>query len=180
MLTVDDLRVVMKELYKARANWNNIGVLLGVSVGTLDAIKKQYSDPSNCLRETLTAWLKSSTPNKWTNVVHALNVVGEAKLATDLERKYCSSKPVSSMSVPAQQTTTTQSLAIATTPSPQYSVLPSSPTLDCPEMPSHEMRETTQTDTVTTPPHHTVQEEHTGMLSGNEQTCYCMAMGVKH
>ena len=160
VLSVDDLRVVMKELNDVRAKWNNIGVQLGVSVGTLDAIEKQYSDPSDCLRETLTAWLKSSTPNKWTNVVDALNVVGEAKLATDLECKYCSPKPVSS--VPAQRTTTTQSLAIATTPSTQYSVLPPSPTLDCPEVPA-----TTQPVTVTTPAHHTVQHEHTGMLISN-------------
>ena len=88
-LNVDDLRVLMKELNDVRAKWNNIGVHLGVSVGTLDAIKKQYSDPSDCLRETLTAWLKSSTPG-WTNVVDALNIVGEARLATELEHTYCS------------------------------------------------------------------------------------------
>ena len=89
VLTVDDLRVVMKELNDVRAKWNNIGVQLGVSVGTLDAIKKQYSDPSDCLRETLTAWLKSSTPG-WTNIVDALKVVGEARLAAELEHTYCS------------------------------------------------------------------------------------------
>ena len=152
VLSVADLRVVMKELNDVRAKWYNIGVQLGVGVGTLKATEKQYSDPSDCLRETLTAWLKSSTPNKWTNVVDALNIVGEAKLATDLECKYCSSKPVSS--VPAQRTTTTQPLAIATTPSTQYSVLPPSLTLDCP---SPEVPATTQPATVTTPPHHPPQ-----------------------
>ena len=90
VLSVDDLRVVMKELNNVRAKWNNIGVQLGVSVGTLDAIKKQYSDPSDCLRETLTAWLKSSACNKWADVVDALNVVGEARLAAELEHTYCS------------------------------------------------------------------------------------------
>ena len=148
VLSVDDLGVVMKELNDVRAKWNNIGVQLGVSVGTLDAIMKQYSDPSDCLRETLTAWLKSSIPNKWINVVDALNVVGEAKLATDLERKYCSPKPVSS--VPAQRTTTAQPLAIATTPCPPS--LPPSRTLDCPT-PSPEVPATTQPVTVNTPPH---------------------------
>ena len=156
VLSVDDLRVVMKELNAVRAKWNNIGVQLGVSVGTLDAIREKYSDPSDCLRETLTAWLKSSIPNEWMNVVDALNVVGEAKLAAELEHKYCSSKPVSSMSVPAQRITTTQPLAIATTPSPQYSVLPPSPTPDCP-IPSHEVPATTQPASVTTLPHHPPQ-----------------------
>ena len=88
-LTVDDLRVLMKELKDVRAEWYNIGVQLGVSVGTLDAIEKQYSDPSDCLRKTLTTWLKSSTPG-WTNVVDALNIVGEARLAAKLEHTYCS------------------------------------------------------------------------------------------
>ena len=87
-LTVDDLRVLMKELKDVRAEWYNIGVQLGVSIGTLDAIEKQYSDPSDCLRKTLTTWLKSSTPG-WTYVVDALNIVGEARLAADLEHKYC-------------------------------------------------------------------------------------------
>ena len=90
MLSVDDLHLLMKELNDVRAKWNNIGVQLGVSVGTLDAIRETYSDPSNCLREALTAWLKSSLPNKWTNVVDALNVVGEARLAAELEHKYYS------------------------------------------------------------------------------------------
>ena len=159
VLSVDDLRVVMKELNDVRAKWNNIGVQLGMSVGTLDAIREKYSDPSDCLRETLTAWLKSSIPNEWTNVVDALNVVGEAKLAAELEHKYCSSKPVSS--VPAQETTTTQPLV--TTPSPQCSVLPPSSTLGCP-IPSHEMPATTQPATVTTPPHHSPQVTQYSLL----------------
>ena len=88
-LNVDDLRVLMKELIDVCAKWYNIGVQLGVSVGTLDAIEKQYSDPSDCLRKTPTTWLKSSTPG-WTKVVDALNIVGEARLATELEHTYCS------------------------------------------------------------------------------------------
>ena len=81
----------MKELHGVRAKWHNIGVQLGVSVGTLKAIEKQYSDPTDCLRESLTTWLKSSTP-MWTNIVDALNVVGEVTLAADLEHKYCSTQ----------------------------------------------------------------------------------------
>ena len=104
-LTVDDLRALMKELKDVRAKWYNIGVQLGVSVGTLDAIEKQYSDPSDCLTKTLTAWLKNcSPPLTWTNIVGALSVVSEATLAADLEHKYCSSRPAPPISVTSQLT----------------------------------------------------------------------------
>ena len=93
VLSVDDLRVVMKELNDVRAKWYNIGVHLGVSVGALDAIEKQYSDPTDCLRRTITTWLKSSTPT-WNNIVDALNVVDEVRLATDLQHTYCSTQDI--------------------------------------------------------------------------------------
>ena len=68
---------------------------LHVSVGTLDAIKEQYDDPSRCLKETLKTWLKTcpSLP-KWKNIVDALRsiTVGEVRLAADLEQKYCSTQ----------------------------------------------------------------------------------------
>ena len=82
--------MLTKELHNVRAKWYNIGVQLGVSVGTLKAIEKQYlNDLIDCLRETLTMLLISSTPT-WTNIVYALNVVGEVRLAADLQYKYCS------------------------------------------------------------------------------------------
>ena len=42
-----------------RAKWYDIGMQLQVNIGTLKAIEKWYSDPSDCLREILTTWLKS-------------------------------------------------------------------------------------------------------------------------
>ena len=152
-LSEKDLLNVMEELADVRAKWYNIGLGLGQSVGTLNSIETEHSNTSDSLRTTLMKWLNAySPPPTWSKVVEALRTktVDEARLAAHLERKYCSPKPVSS--VPAQRTTTTQPLAIATTPSPQYSVLPPSPTLDCPEVPA-----TTQPATVTTPPHHPPQ-----------------------
>ena len=94
-LIVNDLPVVMEELNDARAKWYDIGLQLRMSVGTLDAIKEQYDDPSPCLRETLKTWLKTcpSLPT-WKNIVDALrcSTVGEVRLATDLEQKYCSTQ----------------------------------------------------------------------------------------
>ena len=121
-LTVDDLRVLMKELNNVRAKWYNIGVQLGVSVGALDAIEKQYSDPTDCLRRTLTIWLKSSTP-MWSNIVDALSVVGEVRLATDLQHKYCSTQDIAAThqyAPPVPAVSPTQ--AHRTTPAPQSTV----------------------------------------------------------
>ena len=106
-LTVDDLHALMEELNDVRAKWYNIGVQLGVSVGTLDAIEKQYSDPSDCLRKTITTWLQTRVPPPtWTNIVQALrsSVVDEARLAADLEQKYCPSRPAPPIPVTSQLT----------------------------------------------------------------------------
>ena len=75
-----------------RAKWYNIGLQLSVSVGTLDAIRQQYRDPSECLRETLTTWLRSYP--LWTNIIDALksSIVCETQIATNLEYKYCSTR----------------------------------------------------------------------------------------
>lgn len=156
-LSVDDLPVVREELNKVRAKWYDVGMQLGVSVDTLNAIRKQHlNDPSDCLREILTTWLKAyHPPPTWDKLLKVLKTktVDEAMLAADLECKYCLSKPVSPTSVPASLTTPNLStpFAIATMPS-------SSHTIDCPtsspEMPAQPL----------TPPHHPALEERTGML----------------
>ena len=97
-LSVNDLHVVMEELNDARAKWDDIGLQLRMSVGALDAIKEQYDDPSHCLKETLKTWLKTCpSPPTWKNIVDALrsSTVGEVRLATDLEQKYCSTQDTS-------------------------------------------------------------------------------------
>ena len=97
-LSVNDLPVVMEELSDIRAKWYDIGLQLRLRVGTLDAIREQYDDPSHCLRETLKIWLKiSPSPTTWKNIVEALRslIIGEVRLATDLEQKYCSTQDTS-------------------------------------------------------------------------------------
>lgn len=82
----------MEELNSVRAKWYDIGMQLGVSIGSLDGIKKQYNDPSDCLRETLKIWLETNpSPTVWSNIVNALssNTVGKARLAAYLEHKFC-------------------------------------------------------------------------------------------
>ena len=106
---------------------------LQVSVGTLDAIKKQYSDPSDCLMETLKTWLKTFSSPSWSNIVDSLrsSVVGEVRLADDLKHKHCSTQNTSSAAtrpVPptpvSAQPTTPQHLSPSPTVVTQYSVPP--------------------------------------------------------
>ena len=91
-LSDKDLPVVMEELNRACVKWYNIGMMLRVSLDRLDTIQEQYSNPLDCLRETLKIWLKTYPSHQtWSNIVDTLrsNTVGEIKLATDLEHKYC-------------------------------------------------------------------------------------------
>ena len=93
-LTVDHhLGVVREELFKARTKWYDIGLALKVPVNTLDSIKLdvQFGDHSDKLRETLKVWLKTAAEPSWQDVVGILKrpVVGEPKLASDIEAKYC-------------------------------------------------------------------------------------------
>ena len=110
-----DLPVIMEELNTACVKWYDIGMMLRVKLNRLDAIKEQYSNPSDCLRETLKMWLKIYPPHPlWSNIVDALrsDTVGETKLAADLKQKYCSTQdtviaathhPVSVTAVAASQ-----------------------------------------------------------------------------
>ena len=139
-LSINDLLVVMEELNDVRAKWYNIGLQLRMSVGTLDAIKEQYDDPSHCLRETLKTWLKTSpSAPTWTNIVDALrsSTVGEVRLAADLQNKYCLSIPVSHTSVIGQPSTPQlQASATASPPHPIVPLLLSPITDDFPDAPS--------------------------------------------
>ena len=97
-LSVNDLPVIIEELNDARAKWYDVGLQLRMCVGTLNAINEDYNSTSDCLRETLTTWLKTCpSPPTWSSIVDALrsSTVGEVRLATDLEQKYCSTQVTS-------------------------------------------------------------------------------------
>ena len=92
-LSVDNhLAIIREELYKARTKWYDIGLTLKVPVTTLDSIEGQFGNDSKKLLETLKIWLKTATEPSWQDVVGVLKrpVVGEPKLASDIEAKYCS------------------------------------------------------------------------------------------
>ena len=86
-----ELRVVYKEMFKARNNWFDIGLLLGVSKRTLDSIRSQFTKPNEGLRETLAVWRKQGKGASWETLVEVLRspVIEETQLAARLESRYC-------------------------------------------------------------------------------------------
>jgi len=86
-----DLGTLLGSLESIRAKWYNFGLQLRVDIGILDDIAVQYSDPLDCLRETLKHWLKTFPNCTWKCIVNALGspIVGANVLALELERKHC-------------------------------------------------------------------------------------------
>ena len=92
-LTIDDLGIVLTELYPVRDKWYNIGLQLNVSVVELQRIESEYkNDHTTCLRQMLIKWLELGRAN-WRSLCEALQcpiVLGEDRsLATNLLQKYC-------------------------------------------------------------------------------------------
>ena len=91
-LRLDDLSTVLEELHEARTKWYCIGLKLKVPVDTLDSIKAQSDNPSECLLQALKHWLKMVDPKPtWQVLVDALrsHLVEEHQLANTIEDKYC-------------------------------------------------------------------------------------------
>ena len=90
---MSDLDLLTQELTGVKQKWYEIGVDL-VLKDEVDEIRRQYSDPDVCLRETLRAELQHSIPTTWRNIVDALRSPGvtESLLADELEAKYCPSE----------------------------------------------------------------------------------------
>ena len=87
-LSIDDLCDVLKTVWEARVKWYFIGLELGISPGTLKAIKKNNNqDPDECLTAMLEYWLNNGKPKpSWAAVAKALKspMVGNAELAEKL------------------------------------------------------------------------------------------------
>ena len=90
-LSINDLGMVWEAVYEARTKAYEIGLILKVAVDTLDSIDKRYDDPSDKLREVLKTWLRTASKPTWQDILDALRsrVVGQPKLASDIEAKYC-------------------------------------------------------------------------------------------
>ena len=93
-LSTNDLGSVLKAVFKASTKWYNIGLMLKVTVATLDRISSQFDDPTDRLRKMLKAWLETAaaTTLTWKDIVDGLSdvTVGHSKLASEIEATYCS------------------------------------------------------------------------------------------
>ena len=88
LLTVDNLASIQRAIWEGRAQWYNIGLELGLTAGTLDAIKQtNHHDVKDCFREVLKEWLSRTDLNpSLNNLANALKArpVGLEELAEQL------------------------------------------------------------------------------------------------
>ena len=71
---MDDLAEVQRAVWEGRAKWYNIGLELGLTARTLDAIQlTNKHDVGECFREMLKEWLgKSDLLPTWSSLAKAL------------------------------------------------------------------------------------------------------------
>ena len=70
--------------------WYVLGLMLNVSVQTLDRIRAQFSDSQDQLLEMLKTWLKTAINPSWKTLAYALRSPGveEMRLSEFLQKKY--------------------------------------------------------------------------------------------
>ena len=78
----------MEVVWEARSKWYNIGLKLGISPGTLDAIENQANQNlDKCFTTMIKDWLNNGkTQPTWAAITHALKspMVGYSDLANKL------------------------------------------------------------------------------------------------
>ena len=86
---MDNLALVQRALWEGRAKWYNIGLELGLTVGTLDAIQEtNHHHTDHCFRDTLKEWLsRGDLHPSWSSLATALRAqpVGLGHLAEQLQ-----------------------------------------------------------------------------------------------
>ncbi len=89
-LCTKDLQEVFSNLMEVVTNWFNLGLSLGIQVGTLKAIKSNESNDQDRLREMLTHWLQHSPSRTWNDICNGLrsDTVKQINLANKIEEKY--------------------------------------------------------------------------------------------
>ena len=82
----------MRILYNTQVpgNWKLFGVMLKIQLSFLNNIAAKYPHgPGNCLMEVLEQWLKRvNPPPSWKVLTEALQILGEEKLACELEEQH--------------------------------------------------------------------------------------------
>ncbi len=71
ILTLGDLNLAYKNLIKAAGDWFDLGLDLGLDPGTLKDIKDDYHKNKDCLREMISARLKTG-PLSYSDICQSL------------------------------------------------------------------------------------------------------------
>ena len=72
-LSSGDVATVQNLTWDARSQWYNIGLNLGISTGSLDAIKKtHHGDCEECYTKVLSEWLRNHPRPTWSALADAL------------------------------------------------------------------------------------------------------------
>ena len=74
MLSSGDLALVQNTIWEARSQWYNIGLGVGISADSLDAIESDnQSRCDHCFRDMLKLWLRKNHPRPcWSVIADAL------------------------------------------------------------------------------------------------------------
>ena len=94
MVSTSDLHKILDFTIKANPKWDKIGLGLGLTDSTLQAIaKKHNNDPEDCYLEVLREWInnaKGAGPT-WDNLVETFHTdsVQFGSLANELAKSYC-------------------------------------------------------------------------------------------
>ena len=93
----DDLPDTIRELTDVAASWRNIGIQLGIPDSQLETIQLQGDKPLDCLRQTLSTWLRRNYnvgrfgEPTWMKLVEVVNDSaggGNPSLAMEIARRH--------------------------------------------------------------------------------------------
>ena len=73
---------------KTVANWSLLGINLGVPIHELSRIEQAYRGSERQKLQMLDLWLQRSHAPSWREVVNALELMGEIRVAERIQQKY--------------------------------------------------------------------------------------------
>jgi len=69
-------------------NWYQLGIKLGILPAKLKRIEKDFQGSDRQMTETLDTWLQQTPSASWSDVVSALQQMGENTVAESVHQKY--------------------------------------------------------------------------------------------
>ena len=96
ILNQKDVPKVVCEILEVQTKSNTFGRVLGVPKVTVDSIHQRHSDSQECLIGVLDEFVKQvESPPTWRVILETLRnpLIGQYRLAQDIESKYCPRPP---------------------------------------------------------------------------------------